>query len=383
MDIQRVAAFFFVSVAAAMLSGCDSHLNEGAVTPSFIVTQNFGSASAVGHPLSSGGGQFFHPPTDALARQIENGHNYSINLISGFICDFRESGFLSSGDGTNAGAELCGENDREVGESAGTRGEIAIIANVIERDGTNEGSRVYDDFVRSGRVVFYSEDVRESGQVLNFRNIPLAGPIKYNGGSVFAKISIVEFNDQENEQTKALFTKLEELGTASGFFPASPVLQVLNDLGGAVLSENKDDVEFLFQFQLDPAAESDARTGDRTTTFRAPLMEGYIVLLRQENRSEDVDFGSQAQPQLYLCVRQGVISEDPDCLVTYREQTWMIVRVSKEAATAAQANNSGQSYEEFRQRTEALGQINAGVNSQVTEQLFDASAEVLKQQIAP
>ena len=96
-------------------------------------------------------------------------------------------------------------------------GEIAIVANAFEM---NTGKELDFADTKSGRLVFYSDDVLK-GQFLNFNNMPIYGPIKYNGAPFAFRATIFEL-DISSEQAKALLGTVAQAGSMA-YPPASPV----------------------------------------------------------------------------------------------------------------------------------------------------------------
>ncbi len=354
-----------------ILMACGTNLNEGSVYPT---TLPVGTDAANGTSALTRYGQMFYaadtvrPGNDGTL--IGKDENFSVTLVSGFICDFREDFLPFFLDTTNKGATPCAGGDG--GASAGTRGEIAVIANVVERNSSsgNSISQVYDDRTRAGRVIYYGEDVRETGQLINARNMPLYGPVRYGNGSLYMKFSILEFDETEAKQTREMLKQLADIGTQSGIFASIPVLRVLHQLGDALVSQNRDDVEFLFEMQLDSPSKL-------ATVHRAPLREGYLVMLRQENRSADLAT-TLAGTELRFCPESGILATDADCTKIFRDTTWLVLRVSREDADVALANNAGQAFDVFNQRLLEQAQNNATALSIENGTTQAALADLLK-----
>lgn len=269
---------------------------------------------------------------------IEKGEAFSIKLISAYICDFRESSdpkdWLSR---SNAGALPCEGGDGNTslpGFANYTRGEIAIIVNAGERnDGVTGLTFNPADIQRNGRIVYYNEDIRESGQLINALNIPVYGPKTYEGGSFFMDWAILELDNDESAQSRQLLQELAKIGSAA-YAPGTPVLNLLNTLGGAMLGANGDDVELRYQVEFDPPYSGLTKKGSTTArkrlTHHAPLREGYYVIVREENRN-------QLPPFEKLRVSQGKynpllgIKDAPDQPYRlYKDRSWLLVRVSRE-----------------------------------------------------
>jgi hypothetical protein len=152
-------------------------------------------------------------------------------------------------------------------------GEIAIVVKAFEF-GKGEDFKFGPDAVREGRLVFYSADV-DKGQILNFNNLPVYGPITYEGNPIGIDISVIEI-DAEDAQVAALLGTLATIG-AQAYPPAAPVLPVLNALGKALLNGDMNDTELRFTLMLDPGA---GYAGVSHPTVEA----GDYVFIKEENR---------------------------------------------------------------------------------------------------
>ena len=268
MNINLLSVFIMVSV---FISGC-AGLNEGAVDYRVIARES-SDVSNTSHGLNGYRQKFFS--TGAAIKLIEKDQSVSVKLMTAYICDFREAKYsfnLLKSKG-NDGDKIC-----EGASSASTRtaGEIAIIVNAFERNGTNKVT--FDaSSIDKGRLVYYGNDVRASGQQLNFTNLPVYGPITYNGNPFFIAITIIELDDEENKKLSSVLGSLSSLGSKA-FPPSSDVLGVLNSIGSTLLSGSQNDTEFKYHLELDPP-------GGSGTVFRAPLATGYYVFIRSEQRN--------------------------------------------------------------------------------------------------
>ncbi len=153
------------------------------------------------------------------------------------------------------------------------RGEIAIVARVFE---TGQGE--LPDFRPSatkklGRLIYYTEDVRTGGHLLNQSMLPIYGPKTYGGNPLFVQLTVLELDIGEAQQIKALLSTLANLG-AKAYAPASPVLKALDALGEQLLSGEQDDIEFSFHFTLNPSGGHELVPDSR-------LAVGDYVVIRQ------------------------------------------------------------------------------------------------------
>ncbi|UZE20082.1 hypothetical protein LOY70_10955 [Pseudomonas sp. B21-054] len=320
--------FHYLASAAfwTILAGCSQNLqhNEGAV-------QIAHSTDGI-HVVS-----VFLLPSQKAPAPITKGEAISVKLTAAYICDFRER--LTPRDwfsSSNTGAVPCNGGDGNasgLGSAQNTRGEIAILANVAERTTTTGLTFNPADIQRNGRVVYYNEDVRESGQLINALNIPLYGPKTYEGGTFFMDVAIMELDNDENEQGRHLLQELAKVGSAA-YAPGTPVLNVLNTLGGALLGANGDDVELRYQMEFDPTYTGKTLASSQTVlaprTSRAPLQEGYYAIIRMERRDELPDFAS-------MRITEGSHSpyiSDPTGTL-FKGGSWLLIRVAREDHTQA------------------------------------------------
>jgi hypothetical protein len=268
------------------------------------------------------------------SRTIDKGEAVSVKLVSAYICDFREG--KASGDWfsrSNSEATPCDAGDGNawfLGTARSTSGEIAILANAGERTSTSTNGLSFNPATlqRNGRVVYYNEDVRESGQLINALNIPIYGPKTYEGGTFYLDLAMMELDNDENEQSRQLIQQLAQIGGAA-FAPASPVLNVLNSLGGALLEANGDDVELRYQLEFDPSYKGFTSKGSTqpkaSAVTRAPLREGYYAVVRMEQRDQLPKFNDMkiiGQPYSPL------LADDQDHL--YKGGSWLLIRVARE-----------------------------------------------------
>jgi hypothetical protein len=175
---------------------------------------------------------------------IAVGDIYSIRLDHGLIAQLHEMPNPISRPGSLA------------------NGEVVILVNAFEFSDTVEGAATHRfsdmmDDVRLGtpslaeaRVVYYSPDVEEK-QDLNFSNIPISGPIMYNGRPIGIQIIVLEL-DRVSESTKSLLKSLADLGKT--YVAPSMVNSVLVSLGKSLIDGNNDDVVFEYRMVLDNSA---------------------------------------------------------------------------------------------------------------------------------
>ncbi len=214
-------------------------------------------------------------------RVLKAGDSVSINLMYGFICDFYEraesrrelfrgyNGWSRDKDQSKPCVDI-----RE--NRAGTRGEIAVLATAFERGGDRkivyQADAIGD---KAARMVYYSDDIRETGQPLNFSNLPVYGPVSYGGKPFFLRLYVVELDTAEVKASGTILRSLADLG-AKSYPPASPVLSALTKVGDAFLENQQDDSLLQYDMVLD------GQGGQGTVS--APLASGIAVFVRVQDR---------------------------------------------------------------------------------------------------
>jgi hypothetical protein len=276
------------------------------------------------------------------------GDAVSVTLLSAFICDFHEAkglvaAIFSNNDTSNADAIPCldgrkpGANGGTAGGDRQTRGEIAVLANIGERSDTVGLTINPADLGKKARVIYYNDDVRESGQLLNAMNIPIYGPKLYGGKPFILEVTVLELDNDENAQIKGLLSTLAGIGDKA-YPPASPILGVLDALGGSLLSGNQDDRELAYQMQFDVQGPASS------AVHRLYLQEGYYALLRNENRGGDIPWDD-----IKLDREKGLLvwAAGDKAGQVYRERTWLLLRVAREQLAATVQQETGQLLSEF------------------------------------
>ncbi len=359
------------AISLLLVGGCSSSLQH-----------NEGATQVAHSPDKRAMSSIFLPSGRNSTTAIEKGEALSIKLIAAYLCDFREEkgngDLLASG---NKESSLCTGGDGSLFDNArSTQGEIAITASAGERGATSNGLSFNPaDIKRNGRVVYYNEDIRESGQLINALNIPIYGPKTYDGGTFFVDLAILELDENENKQSRKLLQELAKVGSAS-YAPGTPVLNLLNSLGDALLSANGDDVELRYQMEFDPPYQGRTRKTDTqprngtSISSRAPLREGYYAFVRMEQRDRLPAFGQ-------LTVSTG--SHNPllveaKTMQLYRGGSWLLVRVAREDHKQASAQDVSTATAAF---LEQLGR--ADVPPDTFAKVLEQSLKLMAAETAP
>jgi hypothetical protein len=307
-----------------LLGGCASKqsYNEGSSRIGYIKAEPSQTIGLFIGPGEQNQNQVI-APTDA----------FSIRLVSAYICDFRESeswqDYFTRGKNNSVVIPCAGGDGSQKYE---TRGEIAIVANVGERKDTFGLNFDPNQTKKAGRVIYYNEDVRETGQLINALNLPVYGPMIYSGDAFFMDWSVLELDTEESAAARATIKRLAELGGAA-YPPGVPVLNLLNNIGSAMLANNGDDVEMRYQMEFDPYFKcGGAECPKPSTVYRAVLREGYFALLRSERR--DV---LPPLEQLTICQGDGMLCEAGK---PYRNASWLLLRVAREDKARAEVQQA-------------------------------------------
>ncbi len=319
-----VPTCLLAAVLPGLLTGCASR-NQG--QPDFriaIDAEDLGSAE-----------KFVKDPDDPIVES----QNLQITLDTAFIADFSEFGI---------------------------RGEVAIIVNVKEFE-----SDAKIDFSsggqRSGRLVYFSDDVRKhsgsgngtvaprNGNFLNFTSMPVYGPVKYKGRPLLVEVSVIEFDEAEVNRAKAVLQKLAALGSKA-YPPASPALAVLNQIGEAFLSGEQDDSELRFHTVLYPFTGPDASTHNF-------LRSGDLILVKEENSRF---FGNVASSDGPIPWKKLIFDRNTKRLrlkeseEEYRNQSYFVFNITtKSGISDLNTQNEGQQLKDQYEAIKTSGDANA------------------------
>lgn len=293
--------------------------------------------------------KYFKLP-DEKTLLINKGDSISLHLQHGFIKDFSE--------------RLERFTTKITGSTV--RGEIAILAKVYEQEDGSNLSFSQQSVKDNGRLVYYSEDVRSGGHPLNFSSMPIYGPIEYKGNSLVVQLIILELDIAESNQLKGMLTTLAKFGQQA-FPPASPVLKVLDSVGSQLLSGEQDDIEFMYSFTLHPDS------GHKGVAYPKVKVGNYVFL-----REEPSNFTGSPFPEtdwdklkvdpvtgrLQKCVALNEVIAAENVVIETAKLTAgsnLITPVVEQ--TWKSACEVRYSYEDFRDNTYLVMQINSGLPS--------------------
>ena len=232
---------------------------------------------------------------------VEKGQVISIYLQQTFIEDF-----------TERWGEIFGRK----------RGEIAIVARVAELSDSTDF-----DFTNAGRdrgrLVYYSEGVQPR-QFLNFSQLPIYGPIEYTGKPLVLEFYIIELDVKENTEISGLLSAAAGLG-ATAYPPASPVLKVLDTIGGGLLKSNSSDLEFKYHAAL-LAQEK------QILNIKSGVLEyGNYAFVRMPpmDRNDPSSTSNHRWSNWWFNQKNARIYEDKDCSRPLLTQTYLTLQVNR------------------------------------------------------
>lgn len=245
---------------------------------------------------------------------IDEGQVFSINLSVCNAGDFRETG---------------------------KKGEIAIVARVVDQGVSGTGLQFGSSAADTGRLIYFSNDVYEK-QNHNLSYIPIYGPLSYSGKSVGIQIYVFEM-DEDIKQIQPVISALASAGQAL-YPPASPVLGLLDTLGSTLLKAARNDKSFEYTFCLWP--KSPDLKGYQVGEY--PILEaGHYVLMRREDRKSTVD----RIPELYLDLRDHRLKRiTKKGFEVYKDDAYLVLHIKREQADLAMDNENRlyQSFGDFK-----------------------------------
>lgn len=214
-------------------------------------------------------------------------------------------------------------------------GDIAIVASTCESPCDRKHG---PEGIRSSKVIFYSNDVREN-QYLNLSNLNnVYGPMTYNGNPFKLDIYIIEL-DESGAQVRQMLGSLASLGKTF-YPPAHPAANVLSALADTFIKDDQDDNAFTYSFDL---VGMNTRV-DPKNPKTGYLETGDYVLVRTEDRGAAAPWESL----VYNSARARLVKKDGTCNAKeaprdgcdYRDNSYVVLEVRK--AEGAVANDSQQ-----------------------------------------
>jgi hypothetical protein len=245
------------------------------------------------------------------------------------------------------------------------RGEIAVVARVAELESGTD----FDFTVAGrdrGRLVYYSEGVQE-GQFLNFSQLPIYGPIEYTGKPLLLEFYIIELDVKENTEVSGLLAAAAGLG-AIAYPPASPILKVLDTIGGGLLKANQSDLEFKYHATL--------LAGDmQIAALRNGRLEyGNYVFVRMPYTNPKDKGSTSVHPwsEWWFNQKNGRLYGDRNCS-SLVSQNYLSVQINRaKEATTLDASNT---FQNFLGKLTSEAQSSAKVKIDIIDGLKDTVQE--------
>ena len=212
-------------------------------------------------------------------------------------------------------------------------GDVALVASTCESPCDRKQGA---EGIRSSKVIFYSNDVREN-QFLNLANLSnVYGPMTYNGNPFKLDIYIIEL-DESGAQVRQMLGSLASLGKTF-YPPAHPAAGVLSALADTFIKDDQDDNAFTYSFDL-VGMKKRVNSKNPKTGY---LESGDYVLIRTEDRNtsppwKDLTFNtSTGRLEIAECVAGKIDTGACD----YRGNSYVVLEVRK--AEDAMVNDSQQ-----------------------------------------
>lgn len=207
-----------------------------------------------------------------------------------------------------------------------SKGEFAVVARAFEMAPSATNLTVGFDFRHDaavgGRVIYYSNDVWRQ-QAMNFGQIPMFGPVVYNGNPVGISVFMLEVDTgSDNAQMGTLLSTLAAIGQVVSV-PGSPVFSLLENLGSSLINANKDDL--LMRYDTTFRSNQDSIPNIKTTLFRY----GDYVLMRVEKRDEPIPWS-----KYWYAPQNGTIYKDEKCTTPFTESAYGVIQVNRANAPA-------------------------------------------------
>ncbi len=210
-------------------------------------------------------------------------------------------------------------------------GDVAIVTSTCESPcARKQGS----EGIRSSKVIFYSNDVREN-QFLNLANLSnVYGPMTYNGNPFKLDVFIIEL-DESGAQVRQMLGSLANLGKTF-YPPAHPAASVLSALADTFIKDEQDDNAFTYSFDL-VGMKKRVSPQNPTTGY---LESGDYVLIRTEDRNTSPPWDSLVLNTSTGRLIDTTCKADMNNPCDYRGNSYVVLEVRK--AEGAQVNDSQQ-----------------------------------------
>lgn len=214
----------------------------------------------------------------------------TVTLKNGYISSFPE-GTLKRTVNAIAGS---------IGNPSPVRGQIAILANVVEFKNGVAPSEAESN----GRVVYYSNDVYE-GQFINRSFIPVYGPEIWTGQQVMIKFQLMELDQEDNAQLKAVLKNVAEIGANISGVATTKLIAGLNKIGDSLISSNADDKFGEYGAVFTPSEP-------KSDEYLPVLRRGDVIFTRNGDRTTPINWEKYCFNELEALVQTKEKAEDSD-----------------------------------------------------------------------
>jgi hypothetical protein len=264
------------------------------------------------------------------------------------------------------------------------QGEIAVLVNAFEfapqGSDTTPGPRFYNlgqvtkpsgaegtatpDY-SSARVVYFSPDVL-SGQSLNFSNIPITAPQKYQGRPIGVQIIVIEL-DRLGDSTKSLLKGLADLGRTT--VGPSGATDTLLTLGKSLLDGSNDDVVFEYRFVMDNASSL-------RNQIVSPFTAGRYVFRRTENRDVNMIWNELRLDQNTGQLLRVAKDKDGETGYTpYSPETYFTISVINHGPNGIEGRYEAETWQQASEKFDSF--LNAATSINIGQAALDAPLDKL------
>lgn len=214
--------------------------------------------------------------------------------------------------GSDANKELNTFSDMLTGHL-----QLAVIANGFEMSsspGSNNGFDFSPSSANSGRVIYYSDDVKGS-QFLNFGQLTMFGPVEYQGNPVAISLYVLKIANDASGKMAPMLSSLSTLGKNISTPEVTGVLETL----GTQLLKGQDARIFRYDTML--RARTDKSIPNLAT---GDFLYGDYILIRQEVRQKPIDWEKYRYNPL-----NGKLYTDEACTKEEGTVSYGVIQVNK------------------------------------------------------
>lgn len=263
--MNKLCICLFISLVATSISGCGGFITKwGDKFEGAGDYRVHSTAKGTDNKAETWEGKY----VKGVSTTFEENDYISVSLKRAYIETFTE-GYIKRKANDIAGS---------IGQPSPVRGQIAIVANVIEKkDGVETGTSN-----SKGRVIFYSDDVYE-GQPINESFAPVYGPVRWGGNPVTIELTVMELDQEDNEQIRQILDTAASIGTDLDNIGSAKLIGGLNRIGDAFLTSNADDIMGKYKATFVPSTA--------TPDYNLPILRhGDVIFTRKGDRTVPIDW---------------------------------------------------------------------------------------------